>query len=145
MTLKSGSRSWLGSSNVRLAIPSFCVREDDRKIGLLVIRAEFDEQIEYFVDDFGSASIFAIDFIDDDDRLEIEFQRFAQHKARLRHHALGGIDQQQHALPHLQYAFDLTAEIGMSRCIDDVELYIAMANRRIFRKDRNPALAFERV
>ena len=61
------------------------------------------------------ARVLAIDLVDDDDRAQIEFERLAQHEARLRHHAFGGVDQQQHALHHLQHALDLAAEVGVAR------------------------------
>ncbi len=48
------------------------------------------------------ARVFAIDLVDHDDRAQIEFERLAQHEARLRHDAFGGVDQQKHALHHLQ-------------------------------------------
>ncbi len=121
------------------------VGEEDREIGLLVAGAQFDEEVERFVDDFLGARVLAVDLVDDDDRFEIEFERLAEHETRLRHHAFGGVHEQQHALDHLQHAFDLAAEIRMARRVHDVELYVPVADRRVLGKDRDAAFAFERI
>ena len=92
----------------------------------------------------GRASL-AVDLVDDDDRAQVQLERLAQHEARLRHHAFGGIDQQQHALHHLQHALDLAAEIGVAGRIDDVELHVAVADRGVLRENRDAALALERI
>jgi hypothetical protein len=81
----------------------------------------------------------------DDDRAQIEFERFAQDETRLRHDAFGGVDQQQHALDHLQHALDLAAEVGVAGRIDDVELVGAVLDRGVLGQDRDAALALERV
>ena len=50
------------------------------------------------------------------------FQRFAQHKTRLRHRAFCRINQQQHTVNHVEYAFHFAAEISVTGRIDDVDL-----------------------
>ncbi len=105
---------------------------DDRKLRLLVAGAQFDEQVEDFVDHFLRARVFAIDLVDDDDRAQVEFERFAQHESRLRHHAFGGVDEQHDALHHLQHALDLAAEVGVAGRIDDIEFQIRRAAPRCF-------------
>ncbi len=118
---------------------------DDLEVGLLVGRAELDEEVEHFVDDFRRARVLAVDLVDDDDRVQVEFERLTEHETRLRHHALGGVHEQQHALHHLQHAFHLAAEVGVARRVDDVELDVAVADRRVLREDGDAALALERV
>ncbi len=120
-------------------------REDYRKIGLLFAGAQFDEEVEDFVDDFGWARILSVDLIDDHDGSQVEFEGLAQHEACLRHHAFGRIDQQQHALHHLQHALYLAAEIGVARRVHDVEFGFAVAHGGVFGQNGNAALAFERV
>ena len=126
-------------------MPRRALREDHGKLGLLFARAELDEEVEDFVDDFLRARVLAIDLVDHDDGFEIQLERFAQHETRLRHHAFGGVDQQEHALHHLQNALDLAAEVGVTGRVDDVELDVAVANRGVLGKNRNTALFFERV
>ena len=121
------------------------IREDDGKVGLLVGRAELDEEVEGFVDDLDRACIPAVDLVDDDNRSEIQLQRLAQHESRLRHHAFRRVDEEQHPLHHLQYALHLSPEVGMSGRVDDVELDVAVADRGVLSEDRDATLALERV
>ena len=51
-----------------------------------------------------------------------ELQRAAQHEARLRHGAFGGVHEQDNAVDHFEHALDLAAEVGVARRIDDVDL-----------------------
>ncbi len=123
----------------------FGVGEDHRKVGLLVVGAELDEEVEGLVDDLLRAGVFAVDLVDHDDRAQVELERLLQNEARLRHDAFGGVDQQQHALHHLQHALDLAAEVGVAGRVDDVELDAAVANGRVLGENRNAALALERI
>ena len=68
----------------------------------------------------------------------------AQHEAGLRQRALGGVDEQQHAVDHDQAALDLAAEVGVAGGVDDVDLQItAVADRRVLGEDRDALLALE--
>ena len=112
---------------------------------MFVVRAEIDEKVEGLIDDLLRARILAIDLVHDDDCAQVELERFAQNEAGLRHHAFGSVDQQQDPLHHLQHALDLTAEVGVSRRVDDVELDVAVADRGVLRENRDAALALERI
>jgi hypothetical protein len=57
--------------------------------------------------------------------------------------ALGGIDEQQHAVDHRQAALDLAAEVGVARGVDDVELHVAVLDRGVLGEDRDALLALE--
>ncbi len=61
----------------------------------------------------------------------------------MRHRAFNGIDQQQHAVDHAQHAFDFAAEIGMARCIDDIDAPALPADCRVLGQNRNAAFALE--
>jgi len=126
--------------NARLGIG-----EQHGKVGLLVVGAEFDEEVERLVDNVLRARLFAIDLIDDDDGAQIEFERLAKHEASLRHDALCCVYEQQHALHHLQDALDFTAEIGVAGRVHDVELNAPVANRGVLSENGNAALALERI
>src|SRR5579883_2119940 len=131
--------------DLEMSDAGFGVRIDDGKLGLLVGRAQIEKEIEDFVDDFFRTGIFAIDLVDYDDRAQIELQRFSQHETSLRHDAFGRVHQEQHALHHLQHALDLAAEIRVAGRIDDVQLDVAVVDRRILREDGDAALALERI
>src|SRR3546814_3871801 len=72
--------------------------EEDGEIELVVIGVEADEQIEHLVEHFLRARVRPIDLVDDDDRLEPERERLAGDELGLRNRALGGVDEQEHAI-----------------------------------------------
>ena len=57
-------------------------------------------------------------------------ERLAQHEAGLGQRALGGVDEQHHAVDHRQPALDLAAEVGVAGRVDEVELHVAGSGRR---------------
>ena len=72
-------------------------------------------------------------------------ERLAQHEARLRHHALDGVHQQQHGVHHAEHALDLAAEVGVAGRVDQVDVDALEADRRVLGVDRDAALALLRV
>ena len=125
----------------RLAGPR--VRVDDRELDLALGGAEVDEQLVDLVDDLGDARVRAVDLVDHEDHRELVLERLAQHEARLRQRALGRVDQQQHAVDHLQPALHLAAEVGVAGRVDDVELDAVVTDRGVLREDRDALLALE--
>ncbi len=63
----------------------------------------------------------------------------------MRHGALGGVDQQQGAVGHLENAFHFAAEIGVARRIDDVDLDVANLQGDVLGQNGDAALAFQIV
>jgi hypothetical protein len=72
---------------------------------------------------------------------QAEFERLAQHEARLRQRALGRVDQQEHAVDHRQGALDLAAEVGVARRVDDVDARRRSVTAVFFASDGDAALA----
>ena len=77
-------------------------------------------------------------------------QGLAQHVAGLRHGALGGVHQQQHAVGHLQHPLDLAAEVGVAGGVDDVDVVVVaravgVVDRAVLGQDRDAPLALQRV
>ncbi len=75
-------------------------------------------------------------------------QRLAQHEAGLRQGPLGRVDQQQHAVDHRQPTFDLTAEIGVARGVDDVDdghaaVGVLAVHGGVLRQDRDALFLLE--
>ena len=96
----SGVMSLRSPSSESVAQPWRPEAKEGREIQLLLGRIERREQVENLVVHAVRLAIRAVDLVDDDDRLQAAAQRLAQHELRLRQHALGGIDQQQHAIDH---------------------------------------------
>ena len=76
---------------------------------------EIDEQVVDLVQHFLRARVGTVDLVDDENRRELRFERFAEHVTRLRQRAFAGVDQQHDAIDHFQGAFDLTAEVTVTR------------------------------
>jgi hypothetical protein len=74
-----------------------------------------------------------------------ERQCFAQHKACLRHRPFDAVDQQQCAVDHVQHALDLTAEVGVTGRIDDVDFGVVVGDGGVLAQDGDTALFFEGV
>ena len=87
----------------------------------------------------------AVDLVDDDDHPVAQLQRAAEHEAGLGHGALGGVDEQDDAVDHLQDALDLAAEVGVAGGVDDVDLRVAVLDGGVLGEDGDAALTLEVV
>ena len=119
--------------------------EDVGEIGQFVIGAEFQEQLERFVEHFLRPGVGAVDLVDDHDRLEPALHRLAKHEAGLRHRPFGRIDQHQRSVGHFQHPFHFAAEVGVARGIDEVDFHPPIMDRDVLGQDRDAALSFQVV
>ena len=126
--------------------PALFGRAVDRLVvELLLGGVEREHQIEnLLVDHFGAAVGF-VDLVDDHDGFLAQRKGLLQHEAGLGHGAFESVDEQQHAVAHVEHALDLAAEVGVSRRVDDVDLVVLIDDRNVFREDRDAALAFQVV
>jgi hypothetical protein len=118
---------------------------DHREVELVLGGAELVEQLEGGVDHVVGPRAGLVDLVDDDDGLEAQRQRLLGHEARLRHRAFLGVDQQHHAVDHRQRAFDLAAEVGVARGVDDVDVRALPGHGAVLGQDGDAALAFDVV
>ena len=116
---------------------------DDGKIQLFVVGVKLHEKFQHFVVNFIDSRVGSVDFIYHDDRLKFMFKSLAQDVLCLRHGTFKGVDQKQHAVDHVQHAFDLAAEIRVTGRVDDVNLDALVKNRRVFGKNRYAAFALQ--
>ena len=86
-----------------------------------------------------------IDLVDHDDRRPPESERLPQHESRLRHRPVERVDDEQHTVDHAQNALDLSAEIGVARRVDDVDLGVVPPDGGVLGENRDAPLALERV
>ena len=115
------------------------------EIELFVVGSEIDEQIENIVMDLVRTSVRTVDLVDDDDRFGFEFQRLVEHETGLREGSFRGIDQQNHAVGHIENPFDLSAEVAVSRGVDDIDLRIPVADADVLGEDGDAPFAFQIV
>ena len=134
-------------ANVRVfacvTFQSGCV--NNRKIQLFIGRAEAIEKIKSLVNDPIRTGAIAIDFIDNNHGHETLGKGLFRDEASLRHRTFDGVDQQQHAIHHGQDAFNLTTEIGVSRCIHDIDEVVVPFDRRILRQNCDATFPFKIV
>ncbi len=134
---------------VEMALP-FLHREaelgrgvDGGEIELLVGGVKFEEKLEDHVEHLVRPGVLAVDLVDDDDGLGADFERLAQHEFRLGLRAVEGVDDEQHAVDHLEDALDFAAEIGVAGRVDDVDVIILVLERGVLGLDRDAFFAFE--
>ena len=132
-----------GHVGVERRLPGARVRVDDRELDLLLVGVEVEEQRVDLVHDLRDARVGPVDLVDDQDHVQLQLERLAQHEARLGQWPLAGVDQQQHAVDHRQAALDLAAEVGVPGCVDDVDLRPAVADGGVLGQDRDALLALE--
>ena len=129
------------------ARPGPGTRVDDREVDLLLVGVEVEEELVGLVDDLGDAGVGTVDLVDDEDDRHLGLERLAQHEAGLRERALAGVHQQEHTVDHGQAALDLTAEVGVTRGVDDVQgdgvITLAVSDRHVFGEDGDALLALE--
>ncbi len=133
---------------VALVIGSVTVaggRVHHREFDLVLVGAEFDEQVDDLVYDFGRTRAGPVDLVDDDHDFLLQAKRFLQDEACLGHAALERIDEQQHAVDHEEDALHFAAEIGVAGGIDDVDLRVAVAHGGVFGQNGDAALPLEVV
>ncbi len=126
-----------------IAFETRCV--NDREIQLLVGCAEFVEQFKSRVHSLLRVCVFAVDLVDDNDRLQAQSQCLTRHETRLRHRAFLCIDQQQNTVNHRQYALYLATEVGMARGIDDVDVRAFVFDCAVLRQNRDTTFFFDIV
>ena len=116
-----------------------------REVGQVVVGAEFEEQAEDLVEHLQRPGIRSVDFIDHHHGPQSALERFGEHKPRLRHGALGSVDEHQRAVGHPEHPFHLATEVGVARRVHDVDLRALPLDRDVFREDRDTPLLFQIV
>src|SRR3954468_9222487 len=81
--------------------------------------------------------IFSVDLVNYDNWLEFVFKRFTQNKSRLRLWPVVGVNNQKYAVHHFHDALNFAAEIGVARCIDDVDPMAVPLKSRILGANRD--------
>src|SRR5258708_2084645 len=118
-------------------------RVDDGHVELRLVGLELDEEIEHLVVHAHGVRTRPVDLVDHHDGRAAELQRLAQDEPRLRHGAVEGVDHEEHAVDHAQNTLDLTAEIGVTRRVHDVDLGALPPDGRVLREDGDPALTLQ--
>ncbi len=116
---------------------------NEREIQLLIRRVQRHEEFKHLVEHFFRIGVFAVNLVDDHNRLGAGFERLAEHEARLRLRAFGGIHDEQHAVNHVHDALDLAAEVGVAGSVHDIDVVILVFEGGVFGADRNALFLFQ--
>ena len=117
--------------------------KDKRTVNLLIAGTQIHKELQHLIDHLRRTSTGAVDLIDTDNDGKIESHGFAQDKTGLGHGSLKGIHDQNDTVDHLEHSLNLTAEIRMSGCVDDIDLRSFIIYSGVFAQDRDPALALQ--
>ena len=87
--------------------------------------------------------VVAVDLVDHYNRPRTALQRLAQHEPRLRLRAILSIDEQQHAINHAQRPLHFAAEIRVAGRVDNIDVVVAILERRVLGLDGDALLALQ--
>ena len=123
-------------------VPIHSRSKHNGKIKLLIAGFKLNHQVEHFVNHFVRTCTRAVNFVDHNHDAQPQRKSMLKHETRLRHGAFKRVNNKQRAISHVQHALHFTAEIGMARRIDNINLHIAVIDSDIFRKNGNAAFTF---
>ena len=115
----------------------------DRELKLVIICTELDEEIEYHINYLIGTSVGTVDLVDTYDRLKTHLKSLTKNESRLGHGTVESIYYEENRIYHLEYSLNLTAEVSVSRSINDVDPDALIINGRILGKDRDASLSLE--
>ena len=115
------------------------------EIKLFLRRTQVEHQFEDLLLDLVRAAVRLVHLVDHHDGLLAHFDGLVQHETGLRHAAFEGVDQQQHAVRHVQHTLDLAAEIAVSGRIDNIDFHALIGHRHVLREDGDPPLPLQVV
>ena len=99
----------------------------------------------HHIDDFVNPRFGSVYLVDDHQGVDALPQCLAQHISGLGHGPVDGVYQQQAAVGHVHYAFDLAAEVGVPRGVDDVDPDIAVRYGGVFGQDGDAAFPLQGI
>ena len=142
-SLKQRGHILAGHSRIRGSVAVSAGGVNHRKLQLVIIRAQLNKQIQHLIHHFGRPGAGTVDLIHHNHRPLSQAKSLFQHKPGLGHTALKSVHQQQNAIHHHQDPLYLAAKIGVTGSIHNINFRILIHDRRIFRKNGNPALPLQ--
>src|SRR5208337_2151593 len=133
-------RSLMNGSRARLG-----VRVEDGEVELLFLGVKINKEVVNLVENFLRTGIRPVDLVDDENRLQVGFERLAEHVTGLRQRPFAGIDEQHDAVHHLQGALHFAAKIGVPGRVHNIDFDARIKHSRILGEDGDAALAFQIV
>ena len=113
------------------------------EVQLLLSCTKGDKEVKSLIHHPVKPGVRPVDLVDDNHGFVPSLQGFGKHKAGLRHRAFHGIDQQEDTVHKAHDALDFAAEVGMAGGVNNVDLDVAVGNRRVLGDNGDPALALQ--
>ena len=114
----------------------------DGIIQLGFVGGEFQEEIGNFGFYLGNAGGGLVNFVDDDDRFQMQGEGFFQDELGLGHRAFLGVYDQEYAIGHIESALNFTRKIGVAGSVNDVDFVAVVENGGLLGGDGDAALVF---
>ena len=134
-------RAVLGPVQRRAARPGG--RVHNRELDLVLARIQVQEQLVARVHDLRDPRVRPVHLVDHDDDRQPRLERLAQDEPGLRQRSLARIDEQDDAVHHVQAALHLTAEVRVTRGVNDVDRHPAVPDRGVLGQDRDALLPLQ--
>ena len=116
-----------------------------REIQLLVGCTEFGHQVKSQVDHLVRASVLTVNLVNHHDGAQSQLERLTQHETGLGHRAFSGINEEQAAVYHTEYALHFSTEIGVSGGIYDVDFDALVLHCGVLGQNSDAALPLKGV
>jgi hypothetical protein len=137
----AGTVSRIVSSRAERSASAAGNGRDDGKCELVVTHGKVEEQLLHLGQHLFRPGILPVDLVDDEHGGEPAPERLGEHIARLREGSLGRVDEKHDAVHESQGSLDLSAEVRVPRCVDEVDEHVAPADAGSLCEDGDAALA----
>ena len=124
----------------RITVHGGCVNH--REVQLFIGSTQLHHELKHLVDSGIGISVGAVDLVHHHHNAQVVRKRMAQHETRLRLGAFVSVNNQQSTIGHVQNALNFATEVGVTRRVDDVDLYALVINGNVLRKNGDAALTF---
>ena len=129
--------------HVGLGVARHAATEQVGEVALVVVGAEFQEEIENLVDRLLRIHPGAVDLVHEHDGAQAFLEGFLEHEAGLGHRPLIGINNQQTAIHHAQHPFHFAAEIGVAGGVNNIDANAVVINCSVLGENRDAALPLQ--
>ena len=112
---------------------------------MVLAGAKVEHQVEHGFLYFVGTAVGLVHLVNHHNGLQLQLDGLLQDETGLWHGAFKGIDEQQHAVSHVEHTLHLATEVGVAGSVDNVDLHVLVTDGNVFRKNGDAALAFQVV
>ncbi len=108
---------------------------DCGEVELLLGSVKVEHQIKHHLLYFVGAAVGLVDLVDHHNGLQSHLYGFLQHESSLGHGTLESVDKQQASVGHVQHSLHFTAEVGVSRGVNNIDFISFVVDGYILGQD----------